>query len=166
MADAKARTVGGGLAAGALIGVLALAAPLIQRWEGVRYAPYQDSVGVWTVCYGHTKAVQRDRRYSHEECLALLADDMAEANGYVRKCVGAPMLRQVEASLTSATFNLGPQVVCGSTLQKKAKANDWPGACAELSRWDKAGGRQLKGLVLRRDDERALCEGRALWEVR
>jgi lysozyme len=38
-------------------------------------------------------------------------------------------------------------------------ANDWPGACAELSRWDKAAGRQMRGLALRRADERKLCEG-------
>jgi len=157
------KAVGGGIAAVALAGALALAAPIIQRWEGVRHEPYRDSVGVLTVCYGHTKTVQSGKRYTKAECDALLAADMAEANGYVRQCIGVPMLRQVEASLTSAVFNLGPQVVCGSTLQRKAGANDWPGACAELSRWDKAGGRQLKGLVLRRDDERALCEGRALW---
>jgi len=48
-------------------------------------------------------------------------------------------------------------VVCGSTLQKKAKANDWVGACNELIRWNKAGGRELKGLTLRRKNEQQLC---------
>ena len=71
-----------------------------------------------------------------------------------------PMLRQVEVALTSATFNIGPRVVCGSTLQRKALANDWPGACAELDRWNKAGGRELRGLTLRRGDERQVCEGK------
>ncbi len=163
MAEVKTKAVGGGIAAVALGGALALAAPIIQRWEGVRYEPYRDSVGVLTVCYGHTKTVQAGKRYTKAECDALLAQDMAEANAYVRQCIGVPMLRQIEAALTSAAFNLGPQVVCGSTLQKKAKANDWPGACAELGRWKYAGGRELRGLVLRRADERALCEGRALW---
>lgn len=158
------KVIGGGVAAVVAAGVLALAGPLIKKWEGERFRPYQDSVGVWTVCYGHTKTVDRNKAYTRAECDELLRRDMAEANGYVRQCIGVPMLRQIEAALTSAAFNLGPQVVCGSTLQKKAKANNWPGACAELSRWYKAGGRQLKGLVLRRDDERALCEGRALWK--
>ncbi len=159
MTDAKTKAVGGGVAAVALAGVLALAAPLIQKWEGVRYEPYRDSVGVLTVCYGHTKTVQAGKRYTRAECDALLEQDMAEANGYVRRCMGVPMLRHVEAALTSAAFNLGPKVVCGSTLQRKARANDWPGACAELDRWNKAGGRELRGLTLRRGDERAMCEG-------
>ncbi len=65
MTDAKAKAVGGGIAAVALAGVLALAAPLIQKWEGVRYEPYRDSVGVLTVCYGHTKTVQAGKLALH-----------------------------------------------------------------------------------------------------
>lgn len=159
----KANPAAMGLAAG-LAAVLAIAAPLVMKWEGVRYTAYQDSVGVWTICYGHTKGVTPGMTATPEQCEAWLQEDMAEANAHVRRCIGVPMLRQVEAALTSATFNLGPKVVCGSTLQKKALANDWPGACAELDKWKYAGGREMRGLVLRRDDERALCEGRELWK--
>ena len=41
-------------------GAFAIASALItgptgnDGLEGVRYEPYQDVVGVWTVCYGHT----------------------------------------------------------------------------------------------------------------
>jgi len=118
---------------------------LITQWEGQRHVPYLDAVGVLTVCYGH----------------ALLAADMAIARGHVNRCLPMPKLAHVEEALTSAAFNLGAQIVCGSTLQRKALANDWPGACAELSRWNRGGGRVLRGLTLRRADERALCEGRA-----
>lgn len=152
------------LALGATVAaVLAVAAPLVMKWEGVRYTAYQDSAGVWTICYGHTKGVTPGMTATRAQCEAWLQEDMAEANAHVRRCIGVPMLRHIEAALTSATFNLGPKVVCGSTLQSKAVWNDWPGACAELDRWKYAGGRELRGLVLRRADERALCEGRALW---
>ena len=148
----------GKIAAVGVAAVLALAAPLVMKWEGVKHKPYRDAVGVLTVCYGHTKTVQAGKTYTQAECEALLDVDMAEANSYVRKCIGVPMLRHVEASLTSLVFNVGPRGVCGSTLQKKALANDWPGACAEIDRWKFAGGRVLRGLVLRRADERQLCE--------
>lgn len=142
--------------------VLAIAAPIVAKWEGVRYAVYLDPIGIPTVCYGHTGPdVKLGQSYTKAECDALLQADMAEADAIVRRCIPVPMLRHVEAALVSATFNLGPQVVCGSTLQRKAMANDWPGACVELDRWNKAGGRQMRGLTLRRADERKLCEGEA-----
>ncbi|NRP69050.1 endolysin, partial [Xylella fastidiosa] len=36
-----------------------------------------------------------------------------------------------------------------------------PASSAELDRWKHAVGDEVRGLVLRRADERALCEGRA-----
>jgi len=147
----------------ALIGspVAVLASAVIIRWEGERYEPYRDPVGILTVCYGHTGPdIVEGKRYTKEECDALLAADMTIARADVNRCLPMPKLAHVEAALTSATFNIGAKVVCGSTLQRKALNNDWPGACAELDRWKFAKGRELRGLVLRRADERALCEGR------
>ena len=63
-----------------------------------------------------------------------------------------------KAAFLSFAFNVGAQKFCGSTLVKKANQGDMPGACAELSRWTYAGGRELPGLVKRRAAERALCE--------
>jgi len=150
------------LAAG-VAAVLAIAAPLIGKWEGLQYRAYPDPAtggAPWTACYGHTGPdVKPGASYTKAECDAFLEADMAVADAYVRKCIPVPMLRHVEAALVSAVFNIGPAVVCGSTLQRKAMANDWPGACAELSRWDKAAGRVMRGLTLRRADERKLCEG-------
>ena len=156
MATNRVAVVGGG----ALAGVLAIAGVVVAKWEGVRYEPYRDSVGVLTVCYGHTGLdVVPGKGYTKAECDALLQQDLAVAQGAVNRCLPMPKLPQIEAALTSAAFNIGPSVVCGSTLQAKAKANDWPGACNELARWNKAGGRELRGLTLRRADERALCLG-------
>jgi lysozyme len=151
------------LLAGGLAAVLALAGGVIVKWEGVRYPAYPDPAtggAPWTACYGHTGPdVKPGMTFTKAQCEAFLDADMREADAIVRRCIPVPMLRQIEAALVSATFNIGPSVVCGSTLQRKALANDWPGACAELSRWNKAGGREMKGLVLRRADERALCQG-------
>lgn len=144
--------------AGAAAIVLAIAAALASRWEGVKYQPYRDPIGIWTVCYGHTGPdVKPGRDYTKAECEGLLQQDMAEANRIVRRCIpNAP--QGVEAALTDAAYNIGPSVVCGSTLQRKALAGDWAGACAELSRWNRAGGRVFRGLTLRRMDERKVCE--------
>lgn len=145
--------------AGAAAGVIALASTVVMKWEGYKADPYFDSVGVLTVCYGTTQSVQ-SRRYSRAECEAYLARDLAEAAGHVHRCIATPMPEHTEAALISAAYNIGPKVVCGSTLQRKANAGDLAGACAELSKWVYAGGKKLPGLANRRADERRLCEGR------
>lgn len=143
-----------------LVAVLALAAPLIAKWEGVRHYAYRDSVGVLTVCYGHTGPDVIDgKSYTDAECKALLDADMRVADKAVRACIPVPMLVHIEAALVSLVFNVGPRAVCNSTIQRKALANDWPAACAGIDAWKYAGGRVFSGLVLRRADERKLCEG-------
>ena len=84
---------------------------------------------------------------------------MAEANATVNRCIAVPMTVGQEAALTDAAYNIGPAIVCHSTLQRYANAGQWPQACAQLSRWVYAGSQQLPGLVKRRASERALCEG-------
>lgn len=143
--------------------MLLAAGALIAKWEGAEFVPYPDPAtggAPWTVCYGHTGPdVVQGKRYTLAECQAFLDADMREANSHVRRCIPVPLLEQVEVALTSATFNIGPRVVCGSTLQRKALANDWPGACNELRRWNRAAGRVMRGLTLRRADEAGICEG-------
>lgn len=151
----------GKIAALAAVSVLAAAGAIVSKWEGKRNAVYLDPVGIPTACYGHTgPEVKLGQRYSDTECKSLLEADLLEALQVVDQCIPEPREPHQTAALVSATFNVGPRVVCGSTLQRKAKAGDWAGACAELDRWKYAGGRVLRGLVLRRIDERALCEGR------
>jgi lysozyme len=144
--------------------VLALAAPLVMRWEGVRYTAYIDPVGILTVCYGHTGPdIEPGKKYTRAECEAFLHEDMREANSYVRSCIARPMPVEVEAALTSLVFNLGPAPVCteGRSPRRFARAGDWASTCKSLDLYNKAGKRVYRGLVLRRADERALCEGRA-----
>lgn len=60
-------------------------------------------------------------------------------------------------ALVSWSYNVGTGAACGSTLAKKANAGDWQGACNQLRRWDKAGGKPVKGLTNRRAAETKLC---------
>ena len=49
---------------------------------------------------------------------------------------------------------MGSEAFCNSTLARKANSGDLAGACAELSRWTRAGGVVWPGLVKRRALER------------
>jgi lysozyme len=145
------------------IAILGIAAAVAAPFEGLRQYAYYDPPGVLTVCYGHTKTVIKGRKYSIEECKALLTADMTEAVNYVERCApGLPV--HTAAALADAVFNLGPKVVCdtnASTLARLLKAGDVAGACNQLPRWSyaKVAGRsvQLPGLVKRREAERSMC---------
>jgi lysozyme len=158
---ASTAKVAGGVSAAVLI----LAGALIAKWEGVRYVPYPDPAtggAPWTVCYGHTGPdVVKGRTYTADECKKLLRIDMLAANADVRRCVARPMPAGVEAALTSLTFNVGPSPVCKGSPGRFARAGDWPNTCKSLDLYKYAGGRVFRGLVLRRADERKVCEGRA-----
>jgi len=147
----------GGLVAVGVAAVLALTALFVQPWEGRRHTPYYDIVGVLTVCDGHTGKDIEQRIYSDDECDAFLKADLAIAHKAIERCITAPLKPHEEAALTSAAFNIGPRVVCGSTLQKKA--NSGLPFCAELKKWVYAGGKVIRGLVKRREAEYKMCIG-------
>ena len=153
----------GRVVAGVASAALLIAGGLVTKWEGVRYTPYRDTGGILTVCYGHVGSdVVPGRSYTQDECEALKRADLAIANAAVKRCLTMPLLPQIEGALTSAVYNAGPKVVCGSTLQKMAQLNNWPGACNQLNRWKYIGRTVSPGLENRRMDEAAVCLGMAL----
>ena len=53
-------------------------------------------------------------------------------------------------------YNLGSGNLQSSTLRTKLNRGDYDGAANEFPKWRRAGGKILKGLVLRREMERSL----------
>lgn len=143
--------------------VLAAAAAFVAPWEGERTEAYLDRIAsppVWTVCYGETKGVKAGDRYSPQQCLDMLAASLQGYHAQLSKCV--PELPQqpqgVQVALASWAYNVGAGAACISTLAKRANAGDWRGACRdELPKWNKAGGKVVKGLSNRRAAELQLC---------
>lgn len=136
----------------------ALAVPLVAKYEGTVQSTYRDPIGVITACTGHTgPELQLGQTFTREQCEDLLYKDLLRHTDAL-ECVRQPMTDGQKAAFLSFAFNVGNGAFCGSTLARKANAGDMPGACAELSRWTWAGGKQLPGLVNRRAAERQLCE--------
>ncbi|HDV8498281.1 TPA: lysozyme [Enterobacter bugandensis] len=127
--------------------------------EGRRYYAYQDVVGVWTVCDGHTGAdIRRGHRYSYKECDALLQSDLQKVANAIDPLIKVRIPETTRAALYSFTYNVGVGAFNRSTLLRKLNSGDVPGACKELQRWTYAGGKQWKGLITRREIEREVCE--------
>uniref|UniRef100_A0AAU6W350 Lysozyme n=1 Tax=Pseudomonas phage Touem01 TaxID=3138548 RepID=A0AAU6W350_9VIRU len=144
------------------VGAAVMLMSIVPQFEGMILRGYKDPIGIVTACAGHTKTAVLGRPYTREECNKLLDVDLVEHAKGLQQCVTVPLNDGQKAAFVSFTYNVGVGAFCRSTMSRKLNAGDYSGACAELSRWTKAGGRVLPGLVKRRDAERAICEGRQL----
>ncbi|HDS5480421.1 TPA: lysozyme [Serratia liquefaciens] len=139
-------------------GSVAIAAVLIPSLEGVEYKPYRDVVGVLTVCYGHTGSdIIPTKTYTPAECKTMLDKDLVPFARSVERSVKVPASEYQKAALISFSYNVGVKAFESSTLLKKLNAGDSAGACDEMRRWNKAGGKVWKGLINRREVEREIC---------
>lgn len=160
------------IAASVLALALTIATGLSSYYEGSvtkngLHIAYKDSGGVWTICKGHTKGVKKGDTATDEQCTAWLHQDMLLAAQAIDQCITYPLTSNQLAAFLDAVFNLGPKVVCGSTLQRKANSGDIKGACYELTQaanadgghrgWSFDNGEFLPGLYKRRQAELAIC---------
>jgi lysozyme len=127
---------------------------LTERFEGLRLQAYQDSVGVWTIGYGHTSPdVHAGLTITGQQAKILLAADVAWAVACVNKAVTSAINQNQFDALVDFTFNLGCASLVQSTLLRLLNAADFAAAAPQFLRWNKAGGKVLKGLTLRRQAE-------------
>lgn len=138
---------------------------LVKEFEGLRLEAYLDPVGVWTIGYGHTSMagppeVKKGMKLTSKEAEDLLLRDLKKYEDAVDRLVKVDLNDNQHAALSSFTYNLGEGNLKKSTLLKKLNDGDYSGASAEFPKWNKAGGKILKGLTRRREAERALFDTR------
>src|SRR6185295_17828064 len=79
---------------------------LIESFEGLRLTSYQDSVGVWTIGYGHTRGVRSGQTITQQQAQAFLQQDLGVAEAAVNGH-NLTLTANQFAALVSFTFNLG-----------------------------------------------------------
>ena len=149
------------------IGVTAAALAGIAGFEGYRERSYDDGVGVQTVGFGTTRMedgrpVQKGDRMDPVRAVANLQAHADKIARELAACIGdVPLSKNEWDAYVSWAYNVGSAAACKSTLVRKLKQQppDYTGACAELLKWTKAGGRELPGLVKRRQAEYRMCMG-------
>lgn len=124
---------------------------LTERFEGCKLFAYQDSGGVWTIAYGHTRGVQAGMTCSPAQAEAWLLEDVAIAERNVNRLVRVPLTQGGYDALVDFEFNTG--ALAGSTLLRVLNAGDYTGAAAQFERWIHAGGVVVAGLLRRRKAE-------------
>jgi len=130
---------------------------LIKEFEGLELKAYKDSVGVLTIGYGSTGPhVTVGMTITESQAEVLLKKDLSRFEKGVDDLVTVPLNQNQFDALVSFSFNLGLGNLKSSTLLRKLNSLDYIGAANEIPRWDKAGGKILKGLTRRRLAEKEL----------
>lgn len=127
---------------------------LIKRFEGCHLTAYKDPVGIPTIGYGHIKGVKMGMTITQAQAEAYLKEDVLSAEKAVNK-YSYPYTQDMFDALTSFTFN------CGAGSLAKL-TNNGTRTLAQISAripaYNKAGGKELRGLVNRRAAEKALFD--------
>lgn len=143
----------------ALVVILA-ATPFVIGYEDVVTAPYVDMVGVKTVCGGETQrdVVDFKTRFTRDECVAILGAGLYRYAQELDTCIRRPLTTDQAVAVLSWAWNVGTPSACRSTLVRLINAGrpavEW---CRELLRWDRAGGKTVRGLTRRREAEYRTC---------
>lgn len=130
---------------------------MIKKSEGLRLEAYLPTPNdVWTIGYGHTKTAKPGMKITTKGAEALLVHDLAWVEDVVNDFVEVPITQNQYDALCSFVYNLGGTNFGKSTLLRKLNDGDYEGAADELLRWDKQKGKVLRGLTIRRKEEREL----------
>jgi lysozyme len=135
---------------------------MLAHHEGVRFKPYRCPAGLWTIGIGHLIGDGKslpdtwNRKFSLEEVYAILASDVKKFELGVGRYINVQLTQNQFDALVSFAFNLGLGTLQRSTLRAKLNRGDAAGALESWAKYNKAGGKVLKGLDLRRQDEIAL----------
>jgi GH24 family phage-related lysozyme (muramidase) len=145
---------------------------LVKRFEGCArlrrdglFEAYPDpgtGAEPWTIGWGATGrdrftggSIGPDTRWTQAQCDARLAEDLSTFAAEVAAAIGETPTTQAQFdALVSFHYNTG--AIARATLTKRHIAGDHAGAARQFARWNRAGGRVLKGLVRRRAAEAEL----------
>ncbi len=146
----------------------------IAGFEGLRTTAYIPVPGdVPTLGYGTTEGVKLGDTITPERAMHRLRDevDSVYAQG-VRRCVLVPLTDYEFGAFLSLAYNVGVPTFCRKAAKGKPpnlidliNSKQYKAACRRIEAFvygpDGRGGKKiLRGLVKRRAEERAICEGR------
>jgi lysozyme len=151
---------------------------MLAHHEGVRYKPYLCPGKLWTIGVGHVMyqdqakipstpegMIRRkawplkpedNRTWSRDEVDSILAKDVAKFERGVIRFIPIKLSQNEFDALVSFSFNLGLGTLQRSTLRQALLRGDKNAAMQSLRKYNKAGGKVLRGLDNRRKDEEAL----------
>lgn len=134
---------------------------IIKFSEGCKLTAYQCPAKIWTIGYGSTfykdgKKVKQGDTISQNQADTLFDTILEKFEKDVKKLIKVKINDNQFGAIISFAYNLGIANLKSSTLLKKINANDFFEASQEFMKWNKAGGKVLNGLTIRRKKESVL----------
>lgn len=124
---------------------------------------YLDMVGVPTACDGLTgEGIRLGQSFTEAQCAQMLEARLADTAAHVMDCTPGlalpiPRRANVRFAAVSLAHNIGWPTYCRSTMRAQINAGQIRASCTSLLRFDRAGGRVVRGLAARRQREAAVC---------
>jgi lysozyme len=140
------------LSASAFVGLV-----LSEGWCGTACIPIPGDVP--TFGFGTTEGVKLGDTITPPKAVERAHKDIQKFEGAVKQCVRVPLTQGEYDAFLSLAYNIGTSAFCNSTLVRVLNAGDYVEACKQILRWDRAQGRQVRGLTLRRQAEFKTCKG-------
>jgi lysozyme len=132
----------------------------IQQFEGLKLKAYKDSVGIWTVGFGNIfnldtgNPIKEGDEITLETAERWLKIEVDNLQAKMRKVITVTLTNNQWTALTSLVYNIGFGAFKRSTLLRLLNAGASKEEVAkQFLRWNKAGGKEIKGLTNRRQAE-------------
>jgi lysozyme len=131
---------------------------LLTRFEGCVLNVYKDAAGLDTIGIGHLVKPGEtfESPFTREAAENLLRRDVADAESAVNRSVTIALNAHQFDACCSLAFNIGGGAFSRSSLVKAINAQRWDECPQLFMLWNKAGGKVLQGLVMRRSLEAAM----------
>lgn len=144
----------------------------IRKWEKFEPRPYKDVVGYDTWGFGHKRVGNEPipNLIGMVDALALFRKDVAPFERILNGALQVQLNQNQFDALLSLLYNTGPgfpKIKDGvivlkngqpSTILRQTNASAFDLAAAEFPKWDKAGGKEVQGLLNRRKEEQAIFQ--------
>lgn len=126
---------------------------LTESFEGCRLVAYQDSTGIWTIGYGHTRGVYAGMTCTQAQAEQWLIQDTSAAVNNVNAHVTTQLTQDEFDALVDFDFNLGDGTLDRSNLLSLVNQRRFTEAATLFDQYDHAGGKVVAGLLRRRVSE-------------
>jgi lysozyme len=135
--------------------------------SGRRVHAYLCPAGVWTIGFGNTGAdpfnggvIGPNTIWTFEQAETAFKRHLEQDERHVLRLTTIATNQNQFDALVCLCYNIGPANLARSTLLRMHNAGNFAGAADQFIRWNKAGGRVLRGLTRRREAEARMYQGK------